>query len=135
LIGDAHLWLGNLTESEYTCPAPDGRAANRRFAGERLARMVCADRDMLDDPTIDGIATALAEAQLQTLAAALERIRHRWPTIQLAVVTGLGDFIAARAADAVGLKVFPLERRLGPAARVAPAFAVAELLRSWLTHR
>jgi uncharacterized hydantoinase/oxoprolinase family protein len=90
---------------------------------------------MLDDPAIDGIATALAEAQLQTLAAALERIRQRWPTIQLAVVTGLGDFIAARAADAVGLGVFPLERRLGPTARVAPAFAVAELLRSWLTHR
>ncbi|HET6798289.1 MAG TPA: hydantoinase/oxoprolinase family protein [Gemmatimonadales bacterium] len=135
LIGDAHLWLGNLTESEYTCPAPDGRAANRRFAGERLARMVCADRDMLDDPAIDGIATALAGAQVQTLAAALQRIRQRWPSIRLAVVTGLGDFIGTKAADTVGLEVLPLEDRLGPAARVAPAFAVAGLLRNWLNHR
>ena len=134
LIGDAHIWLGNLSESEYTCPAPDGRAANRRFAGERLARMVCADRDMLDDPAIDGIANALAGAQVQTVAAALQRIRQRWPAIELAVVTGLGDFIGTNAAHTVGLEVLPLQDRLGPTARVAPAFAGAELLRNRLTH-
>jgi probable H4MPT-linked C1 transfer pathway protein len=132
LIGDAHLWLGNLSESEYTCPAPDGRAPTRRFAGERLARMVCGDRDMLDDPAIDGIASALAQAQVHTITVALEHIRERWPVIQLAVVTGLGDFIGANAAHAAGLRVLPLKERLGPAARVAPAFAVAGLLRDRL---
>jgi probable H4MPT-linked C1 transfer pathway protein len=133
IMGDAHRWLGRLSEEDYTCPAPDGRGASRHSAGERLARMVCGDREMLDDPAIDGIASALAAAQVSTIAAALQRIRQRWPAIRLAAVTGLGDFIGAEAARSVGLAVAPLEESLGPAARVAPAFAVAELLRDWLT--
>jgi probable H4MPT-linked C1 transfer pathway protein len=132
LIGDAHLWRGNLSSDDYTCRAPDGRPATRVFAGERLARMVCADRDMLDDSAIDGIATALADAQVRTLVLALERVRSRWPTIAVAVVTGLGDFIAADAARAAGLATVSLADQLGPASRTAPAAAVAWLLSEWL---
>jgi probable H4MPT-linked C1 transfer pathway protein len=132
LIGDAHLWRGNLSSDDYTCRAPDGRPATRVFAGERLARMVCADRDMLDDSAIDGIATALADAQLRTLVQALERLRARWPAIAVAVVTGLGDFIAADAARAAGLATVSLAEQLGPASRTAPAAAVAWLLSEWL---
>src|SRR5687768_8249943 len=40
LVGDAHLWRERLTAEDYTVATPDGRAANREFAGERLARMV-----------------------------------------------------------------------------------------------
>ena len=132
LIGDAHLWRGNLSSDDYTCRAPDGRPATRVFAGERLARMVCADRDMLDDSAIDGIATALADAQVRTLVLALERVRLRWPAIAVAVVTGLGDFIAADAARAAGLATVSLADQLGPASRTAPAAAVAWLLSEWL---
>jgi (4-(4-[2-(gamma-L-glutamylamino)ethyl]phenoxymethyl)furan-2-yl)methanamine synthase len=129
LIGDAHLWLGNVSDEEYTCPAPDNRPRNRVFAGERLARIVCADREMLDEAAIGAIAAALARAQVRTVSLALERLRRRWPAIELAVVTGLGDFIAAEAAQAAGFDVVSLETRLGAAARIAPAFAVACLLR------
>jgi len=132
LIGDAHLWRGNLSSDDYTCRAPDGRPATRAFAGERLARMVCADRDMLDDSAIDAIATALADAQVRTLVQALDRLRARWPAIAVAVVTGLGDFIAADAARAAGLATISLAERLGPASRIAPAAAVAWLLSEWL---
>jgi (4-(4-[2-(gamma-L-glutamylamino)ethyl]phenoxymethyl)furan-2-yl)methanamine synthase len=132
LIGDAHLWRGHLSSDDYTCRAPDGRPATRLFAGERLARMVCADRDMLDDSAIDDIATALADAQRRTVVQALERIRARWPAIEVAVVTGLGEFIAADAARAAGLAVVSLAQQLGPASRTAPAAAVAWLLSEWL---
>jgi (4-(4-[2-(gamma-L-glutamylamino)ethyl]phenoxymethyl)furan-2-yl)methanamine synthase len=132
LIGDAHLWRGHLSSDDYTCRAPDGRPATRVFAGERLARMVCADREMLDDSAIDSIATALADAQMRTVAQALERLRARWPAIAVAVVTGLGDFIAAHAARAAGLAVVSLAEQLGPASRTAPAAAVAWLLSEWL---
>jgi len=132
LIGDAHLWRGNLSSEDYTCRAPDGRPATRVFAGERLARMVCADREMLDDSAIDGIATALADAQVRTLVNALELLRARWPVIAVAVVTGLGDFIAADAARAAGLATVSLAEQLGPASRTAPAAAVAWLLSEWL---
>lgn len=128
LIGDAHLWLGRLTPEDYTCRTPDGRPATRGFAGERLARTVCADRDMLDESAIDAIARALAQAQVEMLADALKRIVKRWPLITTAVVAGLGDFIAGEAARAAGLTVIPLSEQLGPASRTAPAAAVAWLL-------
>jgi probable H4MPT-linked C1 transfer pathway protein len=132
LIGDAHLWLGRLQPTDYTCPTPDGRPAAREYAGERLARVVCADRDMLDGPAIDAIAGALAAAQVRTITEALRRLCRSRPEITSAVVTGLGDFIAAEAARAAGLTVIPLAERVGDAARTAPAAAVAWLLRQRL---
>jgi uncharacterized hydantoinase/oxoprolinase family protein len=47
------------------------------------------------------------------------------------VVAGLGDFIAAEAAETVGLDIVRLADRLGQSARTAPAAAVAWLL--WYT--
>ena len=128
IIGDAHLWLGRLQPEDYTCPTPDGRPPTRRSAGDRLARVVCGDREMLDESAIDGIATALASAQVSALEKALRRLRERWPGITTAVVAGLGDFIAADAASSAGLSIISLADRLGQAARIAPAAAVAWLL-------
>jgi probable H4MPT-linked C1 transfer pathway protein len=128
IIGDVHLWLGHLQPEDYTCTPPDGRPPSRDSAGERLARVVCGDREMLDDGAIDTIAAALARAQVETVAEALEQIVRRCPEITSAVVTGLGDFIAVEAAGSVGLSIIPLAGRLGSAARTAPAAAVAWLL-------
>ncbi len=128
LIGDAHLWLGSLSPGDYTCRTPDGRPPTREFAGERLARTVCADREMLDDSALDAIAGALADAQVRAVAEALRRILERWPVITTAVVTGLGDFIAVAAAETMGLDIVRLADRLGQSARTAPAAAVALLL-------
>ena len=128
LIGDALVWLGRLAPDDYTAATPDGRPALREYAGERLARLVCADRDMLDDGAIDAIALALAEAQLSRIAAGVEKVRARWPGLTRAIVTGLGDFIAAEAARRCGLAVVALSDRLGDAGRTAPAAAVAWLL-------
>jgi (4-(4-[2-(gamma-L-glutamylamino)ethyl]phenoxymethyl)furan-2-yl)methanamine synthase len=132
IIGDAHLWRGDLCTDDYTCPTPDGRPATRGFAAERLARLVCADREMLDDSAIDDIAMALASAQVRTVVRAIDRIQARWPAIGIAVVTGLGDFIGAEAARATGLTPVFLAEQWGDAARTAPAAAVAWLYREWL---
>jgi hypothetical protein len=128
LIGDALVWLGRLHADAYTAPTPDGRPATREFAGERLARLVCADREILDDAAIDGIALALTEAQLAKIVAGVMRVQARWPSVSRAVVTGLGDFIAAEAAEQAGLEAVALSERLGSAALTAPAAAVAWLL-------
>ena len=55
------------------------------------------------------------------------RARARCPGVAHAVVTGLGAFLAAEAARRAGLQVIHLADRLGPAARHAPAAAVALL--------
>ena len=134
ISGDVHLWLGRLEPEDYTCPSPDGRPPTRESAGERLARVVCGDREMLDDSVIDAIATALAGAQVRSVAEALERILRPRPEISSAVVAGLGDFIAIDAAARAGLSIIPLADQLGSAARIAPAAAVASLLWDTMEH-
>jgi probable H4MPT-linked C1 transfer pathway protein len=128
LIGDVHLWLGRLRPEDYTVTTPDGRPVTREFAAERLARVVCADREILDQAALNGIAEALAEAQLARVCTALEGVRSRHLSVECAVVTGLGDFIAAEAARRTGLRPVPLSDHIGEAARNAPAAAVAWLL-------
>jgi len=128
LAGDAYLWRGALVESAYLVPTPDGRPASRDAAGERLARVVCGDRELLNDATIDRIAGAVAERQAERTAAAIARVAARHPAIEVAIVVGVGDFIAADAADRVGLGVRRLASEWGAAAaHVAPAAAVALL--------
>jgi probable H4MPT-linked C1 transfer pathway protein len=128
-MGDVYLWLGALTPEDYTIPSPDGRPATRVFAGERLARVICADREMLAKGDVDAIARGLEEAQVAAVADAVRQVAGRHPRIGAAVVTGLGDFVAAAAARRAGLEVVHLAERLGDgAARTAPAAAVAILL-------
>jgi hypothetical protein len=133
IMGDVYVWLGALAAEDYTVPTPDGRPAGRNFAGERLARVLCADREMLTDAEVDAIARALADAQAAAVAEAIHRVVARHPSITTTVVTGLGDFIAARAAVQAGLAVTRLAEHLGDAAaRTAPAVAVAMLLEQTL---
>ena len=127
LAGDVHLWRGELAPADYTVPTPDGRPATRPFAAERLARVVCADRELLDDHAIGAIADALWDAQVTRIRDAVDRVRAGRPRLAQAVVTGLGEFLAAEAARRAGLRVVHLSDSLGPAARHAPAAAVALL--------
>jgi 5-(aminomethyl)-3-furanmethanol phosphate kinase len=128
IAGDAHLWRGDLARADYTVPTPDGRPATREFAGERLARVVCADREILDESGISAIAEALAGAQVARIASAVRRVVGRHPSLNTAVVTGLGAFLGEAAARSAGLDVVLLAGELGDAAaRFAPAAAVALL--------
>lgn len=131
-IGDVHLWRGALAQEAYAVPTADGRPATRAFAGERLARVVCADRTMATDADIDRIAAAVDAAQQARLVAALATVRARHPHLSRVLVTGIGDAIAARAAAGAGCTVTALRDAWGDAADLAPAAAVAILLE--LTH-
>jgi probable H4MPT-linked C1 transfer pathway protein len=128
LVGDVHVWRGDLAPSDYTSPAPDGRSATREFAGERLARAICADRETIDDAGVSRIADAVAAAQVAQIAAAIRRVAARHPSALTVVTAGLGSFIGERAARAAGVDTVALSSELGDAAaRSAPAAAVALL--------
>jgi probable H4MPT-linked C1 transfer pathway protein len=127
-IGDAHVWLGTLPPEDYTAPTSDRRPVTREAAGERLARVVCGDRELLDEPAIDGIARTVAEAQVEQAVQGIRLVRRAFPELGTAIVTGLGEFIAAEAARRAGLEVVSLASHWGQAARVAPAAAVGWLL-------
>jgi len=133
LAADVHIWRGALSPDDYSVDPPDGRPTTREHAGVRLARVVCADRDMLDDEALWAIANAVADAQVRRISDAIRRVMARHPGIGTAVVTGVGDFLAAAAAREAGLSVTSLSDRFGAdAARCAPAAAVALLLERML---
>ena len=135
LVGDVHVWRGDFASDDYSVPTPDARPTSREFAGERIARIVCADREMLDDRAISAIADAVASAQVDVISKAITRVRARHTRLHTAVITGLGSFIAARAARQAGLNVVRLADTLGDdASRCAPAAAVALLLDGRLSH-
>ena len=136
VAGDVHVWRGDLDPAEYSVPTPDGRPPTREFAGERLARVICADRELLDHVAVSAVAGSLANAQVVRIVAAINRVRARHPSLRRAVVTGLGTFLGTAAARACGLEVVTLAAELGDAAaRCAPAVCVALLLEKTLGTR
>jgi len=104
--GDAHLVLGNITEEEYTTATADGRGKTRREALARLARVVCADIEMLTEPEIVQIARYVHDTQIEQIAEGLSQVYSRAKLFTSekipAVVTGIGkDFLAKPAAKKV----------------------------------
>jgi probable H4MPT-linked C1 transfer pathway protein len=129
LAGDVHVWRGTISQDMYSVTPPDGRPTTREFAGERLARVVCADRTMLDDDAIDALAAHIADAQIARTATAIRRVTTVHPTIGMGVVAGLGAPIASAALARAGLTARSLADSLGaPASVAAPSAAVALLL-------
>lgn len=128
LAGDVHVWRGDLLPVQYDAMTPDRRPSTRPFAGERLRRLVCADREMLADVDVSSIADSIAGAQVALVVEALQRVRSANPSLRQAVVAGRGAFVAAAAARATGLDVWPLSAQFGfEGAHSAPAVAVALL--------
>jgi len=131
VAADAHLWLGHIDERDYTCETPDGRGATRLTAGARLARMVCADLEMISTADITAIAEHVAETQIRHIASGVRQVMRRLgPSCPgVAVLAGQGAFLAQAAAQQAGLSTIEMSEAFGPAAaRVAPAAAVAYLL-------
>jgi hypothetical protein len=131
VAADVHRWLDQINESDYTCETPDGRGRSRRESGARLARVVCADLEMLTAADVTAIAHHVAREQVRQIAGGIRqvmrRLQSRGPVA--AVLAGRGVFLARAAADEVGLATQDLAQDIGSAAAcVAPAAAVAYLL-------
>jgi (4-(4-[2-(gamma-L-glutamylamino)ethyl]phenoxymethyl)furan-2-yl)methanamine synthase len=105
--GDVHIILGNITEKEYTSETADGRGKSVPEALARLARVVCADTEMLTKKEIVEMAKYVYEKQLKQITDGLTKV---YSNIKSAgsvpvpiVVTGLGkNFLAKAAAKKVG---------------------------------
>lgn len=129
--GDLHLLLGNISEKEYTVETCDGRGKTRNEAAARLARVVCADTDMLTEHEIIGIAKFVYGKQVEQIADGLKQVSDRIKYVKMAVVTGLGrEFLARKAAEKAGFKkIIAMEELLNAdAAVVSPSVGVALLV-------
>jgi probable H4MPT-linked C1 transfer pathway protein len=129
--GDVHLLLNNIGQKDYTVEMCDGRGKTTKEAAARLARVVCADTDMLNEQEIVTMAKFVYERQVDQIGAGLKQVYERKQSIQggkMAVVTGLGrNFLARKAAEKVGFKqIIDMQELVGAeAAIVSPSVGVA----------
>jgi len=132
LSADVHLALGNISEKQYTCETADGRGKTVPEALARLARVVCADTEMLTTQEITKMARYIYHRQVMQVAEGLAKVYahagKRASGEVAVVVTGLGkDFIARKAAEKIRARpIIDLGTLLPAGAALAtPAFAVA----------
>jgi len=140
--GDVHLVLGNITEEEYTTETADGRGKTRWEAMARLARVVCADIEMLTEQEIIQIARFIYSKQVEQIAECLNQVYSRVKSLITAkipvVVTGIGkDFLAKAAAQKVHIdKVIDLGKLIhNGVVTASPAVGVALMAASKLEGR
>ncbi len=128
---DVHLILGNISQSDYTVDTPDGKEKTREASLIRLARVVCADTDMLNEKALIDMAEHVYKAQISQIAQALNQVANRLKMEKkklTAVITGLGrNFLARKAAQQAGFtKVADFGELMdGDVAKVSTAFATA----------
>jgi (4-(4-[2-(gamma-L-glutamylamino)ethyl]phenoxymethyl)furan-2-yl)methanamine synthase len=134
--GDVHLILGNLSPQEYTCPAPDGRSPSIESARGRLARLVCADTEMLSTAEIDEMARYIAERQVCQIQDAMEQVISRLPELRNypVILLGAGVIQGGAAAWSLHLEIGTLRDKWGQEKlTVAPCLAAAYLLAEHLS--
>ena len=139
LSADVHLVLHNITEKQYTCETADGRGKGMPEALARLARVVCADTEMLTTQEIINVAEYTCDKQVMQVAEGLAKVysyvkRQALREVSV-VVTGLGkDFIARKAAEKIGVQsIVDLGTLTRPdVATATPAFGVALMTASKL---
>lgn len=137
--GDVHLVLGYITPQEYSVDTADGRGKTITEAMARLARVICADIEMLSKEEITDIARYIHKKQVEQIASGLEqvysRVKRYFREEPPIVVTGLGrEFLAKKAARRIGFqKTIDLANLFGAdAALLSPSTGVALMVASRL---
>lgn len=126
---DVHLILGHLMPEQCKSPSADGRPVTPAFAAERLARVVCADREMLCLDEVEAIARYVAAEQIQQISEAMAQVISSSNSQGPVVPVGVGAFLAEAAANRLGLACLSPGSLFDEAAsHVAPAAAIARLL-------
>lgn len=113
---DVYVVLGDLPPDAGDSSTADGRPASRARSIDRLARIVCADRESCSDGDAVDLARAADRALFERLATSARRAcAGTIGTPTVAVVSGSGEFLARRVAEAL----------------VGPAGSVRSLAESW----
>jgi probable H4MPT-linked C1 transfer pathway protein len=130
---DVYLLLGLIPENPDDRHTADERPATVACAHDRLARMVCCDRDEIDLVEARRIAHFFAEAQEKVVSAAIEAVVGRdAKKLDAVVVAGSGESLAlkilAEHPATRNARLIRLAKMLSPdLAEAACAYAVAVL--------
>jgi probable H4MPT-linked C1 transfer pathway protein len=135
VTADVYRVLGVIEDAAYTVPTPDGRGTGRTESAARLARIVCSDLATLGMPAVEAIAAWIHDRQVARIADAVRQVLSRTggKGVRVAIVAGIGAFLAEEAARSAGLDTARLASLLCGVGgdgwdQAAPSAALALLL-------
>jgi len=102
IAADVYRILGDISEKEYSCDAPNGKSKGIEDCVSRITKVVCSDTNDLSGNHIIEIAKFIKDKQIERIAAAISEISRR-SKIDNAFVCGSGVLIAEQAAKKAGI--------------------------------
>ena len=131
---DVYMVLGLITEDDYVCDTFDGEGKSKLDCARRIARVVCADLEMLSMDDIVEMSEYIHQKQVEQIADGLKQVVET-QNLDLIVTTGLGkDILDKKAAELLGLKVKSMGDVLtDEECVVAPAVGTAVMMEKYLS--
>ena len=126
---DVYMILDLITQKDYICDTFDGEGKSKTDCAKRIARVVCADLEMLSMDDIVEMSEFIHQKQIEQIAGGLKQV-HETQKLDLIVTTGLGkDILDKPAAELLGLEVKSMGDILtDDECTVAPAIGTAVMM-------
>ncbi len=130
---DVYTVLDLIKEEDYVCDTFDGEGKSKIDCAKRIARVVCADLEMLSMDDIVEMSEFIHQKQIEQIADGLKQVVDA-QNLDLIVTTGLGkDILDKPAAELLGLKVKSMGDILtDEECVVAPAVGTAVMMEKYL---
>ncbi len=130
---DVYLILGLISEDDYICDTFDGESKSKIDCAKRVARVVCADLDMLSMDDVVQMCEFIHQKQIEQIADGLKQVCET-QNLDLIITTGLGkDILDKPAAELLGMEVKSMDTILtDEECVVAPAVGTAIMMNKYL---
>ena len=130
---DVYTVLDLISEDDYICDTFDGEGKSKTDCAKRIARVVCADLEMLTMDDIVDMSKFIHKKQVAQIADGLKQVVET-QDLNLIVTTGLGkDILDRPAAESLGLEVKSMGDVLtDDECTVAPAVGTAVMMNRYL---
>lgn len=130
---DVYTVLDLIDPEDYVCDTFDGESKSKLDCAKRIARVVCADLEMLSMEDIVEMSEFIHQKQIEQIADGLKQVVET-QKLDLIVTTGLGkDILDKPAAELLGLEVKSMGDILtDEECVVAPAVGTAVMMKRYL---
>lgn len=130
---DVYSVLDLITQEDYVCDTFDGEGKSKIDCAKRIARVVCADLEMLSMDEIVEMSKFIHQKQVEQIADGLKQVVET-QNLELIVTTGLGkDILDKKAAELLGLEVKSMGDILtDEECVVAPAVGTSVMMNKYL---
>ena len=130
---DVYMILDLITEDDYVCDTFDGEGKSKIDCARRIARVVCADLEILSMEDIVEMSKYIHQKQIEQIAEGLKQVVET-QNLDLIITTGLGkDILDKPAAELLNLNVKSMDEVLTDGeCVVAPAVGTAIMMEKFI---